>query len=136
MSTTFKLDLNEKEITAALKKAFRSANEKFGEESQREITSPKWDWPGDTHRKNKKIAGKKRDIVDLGQIRDSYDPTYAPNGLEVTHSWKARHSMANHEGAKFKDGRETPAREWTKEPHDNFENNFDAVAKTLLEAVK
>lgn len=125
MSTTFKLDLNEREITDALKKAFRSANEKFGEESQREITSPKWDYPK---------PGS--DIVDLGQLRDSYTTSTTPDGLETSHSWTARHAMANHEGAEYRDGRKRPPRRWTKEPHDNFENNFDAVAKTLLEAVK
>lgn len=134
--TTFKLDLNEKEITNALVEAFGEANDKFEEEAQREITSPKWDWPNETLRKNKEIAGTKRDIVDRGQIRDSYTRSKNRSSTEFTHSWTADHAMANHEGAKFRDGRETPARPWTEKPVEQFEGNFDAIAKVKLERVK
>lgn len=125
MSTTFKLDLNEKEITGVVKRGFALTNEKFGEESQREITSPKWDYPK---------PGS--DIVDLGQLRDSYTTSTTPDGLETSHSWTARHAMANHEGAKYRDGRTRPARRWTEEPVERFDKNFEAITRPLLEAVK
>lgn len=134
--TTFKLDFNEKEITAALVEAFQEANDKFEEQAQQEITSVKWNWPNETLRRNKQMAGTKRDIVDLGQIRDSYTRSKNRDGTEFTHSWTSDHAMANHEGAKFRDGRETPARPWTEEPVKKFEGNFDAIAKVKLERVK
>lgn len=123
--TTFTLDLNDREITAALRDAFQEANEKFSEEAQREITSKKWDWPE---------PGS--DIVDRGQLRDSYAPSSSMDGLEVTHAWTAEHAMANHEGAKYADGHTRPGRPWTKAPITKFERNFDAVAKVKLGRIK
>jgi|SRR5690625_919756 len=120
----FELSLNGDQIEGALKEAFRDANDKFGEEAQREITEPKWDYPQ---------AGS--DIVDTGQLRDSYEHR-RPSDTVNEHSWNARHAMANHEGARYRNGTTRPARPWTKEPAENFEDNFDALARVKLERVK
>lgn len=120
----FRLDLNDKQIEGGMIDAFGSANDLLQAESQQEITDPKWDWPQ---------PGS--DIVDLGQLRDSNEQRVI-SPTEREHSWNARHAMANHEGAKHRNGRTTPARRWTEEPVKNFEKNFEALARLNLEKLK
>lgn len=120
----FELKLNSGEIEGVLKEAFGEANELFGAESQQEITSPKWDWPEHGS-----------DIVDTGQLRDSYEHRRQSDTVSE-HSWNARHAMANHEGAKYRNGSTRPARRWTKEPTENFEDNFEVIARVKLERVR
>lgn len=110
----FALEWNDKLILAALKPAWDRSNEVLGRDFQKEITSNKWNWPrGDSP----------RDIVDTGQLRDSYAPQAGMDGdaLIYDHAWPTEYAMAVHEGAKFKaDNRpDLPARRWTEEPLKN-----------------
>lgn len=105
----FALEWNDKLILAALKPAWDRSNEVLGRDFQKEITSNKWNWPrGDSP----------RDIVDTGQLRDSYAPQAGMDGdaLIYNHAWPTEYAMAVHEGAKFTDGRTMPGRPWTEEP--------------------
>lgn len=122
----FELKFNSGEIEGALKESFGETNELFGAESQQEITEPKWDWP---------VSPSPRDIVLDGQLRDSYEHRRISDTVHE-HAWNARHAMANHEGAKYRNGRTRPARPWTKEPTENFEDNFEAIARVKLERVR
>lgn len=120
----FNLTLNDKQIEGGMIDAFGSANDLLQAEAQQEITSPKWDWPQ---------PGS--DIVDLGQLRDSYEQRVI-SATEREHSWNARHAMANHEGARYRNGSKRPPRRWTEEPVKNFESNFEAIARVNLDKIK
>ena len=121
----FELNFNNEQILGAVVEAFGEAGDKFGEEAQREITSPVWDFPQ---------PGS--DIVDLGNLRDSYTQVARANGTIFEHQWNARHAMANHEGARYRNGSTRPARPWTKEPIENFERNFAAIARVKLDRIR
>jgi hypothetical protein len=44
----------------------------FGETAQEIIETEMWEWPRQTVRQNGTVAGSPRDIVDTGELRDSY----------------------------------------------------------------
>ena len=44
----------------------------FGETAQENINAEAWEWPRETVRQNGMVAGSPRDIVDTGELRDSY----------------------------------------------------------------
>lgn len=64
-----------KDVEAALKRAAGIALQEVVPELDREFTvqiqSVIWGWPKTTIRKNKREAGKVRDIVDLGDLKRS-----------------------------------------------------------------
>lgn len=52
--------------------AFTEMATQFGEKSQEIIETPMWEWPRETVRQNGTVVGSPRDIVDMGELRDSY----------------------------------------------------------------
>jgi hypothetical protein len=52
--------------------AFTEMAEGFGEKAQEIIETQMWEWPRETVRQNGTVAGSPRDIVDTGELRDSY----------------------------------------------------------------
>lgn len=56
----------------SLAKAFERTAEEFGGVCQDAITSRVWQWDGTTVRKSGEIAGSPRNIVDTGELKDSY----------------------------------------------------------------
>lgn len=115
------LTFNDGEILSALEEAFGEANELFGRHATEEITAPKW--PPD-----------QRDIVDSGNLRDSYVPT-AGRG-EYEHAWPVEYAMAQHEGAQLAGGSSIPAKPWTKEPLEQLPEDFDRLAVQKLERIR
>jgi hypothetical protein len=111
------------EILGELQQPFKEANELLGRNAQQQITSNKWAWPA---------APSPRDIVDNGQLRDSYLPVDL--GLEYEHTWNTDYAMAVHEGAVFKDGRSMPARPWMRQAlkEFDFEGTFNTLARRRL----
>lgn len=53
---------------------------------QTAIESPRYGWPGTTQRKSGELAGSLRNIVDLGNFRDSQDVAFI-NPFLVQFSW-------------------------------------------------
>lgn len=121
----FDIKFNTVELVNAAEEAFQSTNEALGVQFTRRITGNIWDWPN---------APSPRDVVDLGQLRDSYK---GPNMLEPTlaeHSWPTEYAMAVHEGARFADGRSMPARPWTTRTIKEWDvgNAYARIARVLL----
>ena len=52
--------------------AFTEMAESFGETAQEIIETQMWEWPRKTVRQNGSVVGSPRDIVDTGELRDSY----------------------------------------------------------------
>lgn len=55
----------------SLEKAFQNTALAYARETQRAISSRAYSWPRETVRKSGEIAGRRRDIVDEGNLRDS-----------------------------------------------------------------
>lgn len=85
----FEVKFNTTELLAGAEAAFKDANMILGREFQKRITSNTWQWPSEP---------SPRDIVDTGQLRDSYTPT-ALSKTEHEHAWNTEYAMAVHEGA-------------------------------------
>lgn len=131
-----KLDLNEKEITAALQDAFVETNEIAGRKMQQKIEDPIWGWDGETLRHRGEAVGSPRNIVDRGELVGSYSPR--PGRNQYGHAWTAPHSMAVHNGAVFSDGSTMPARPFATEGlrDTKFDETFAKIARGKLEQVK
>lgn len=118
----FDLDWKGDTIPDEFDEPFYQANELLGRAFTRQITARTWAWP---------TAPTPRDIVDLGQLRDSYTAEREHDGNDpiVDHAWTAAHSLPVHQGAVFDDGSSMPARPWTKKPLDDgvLENAFETL---------
>lgn len=107
----FSLRLSTREVTKEMEDAFQQTNELLGRQFQKEITSDKWAWP---------TTPSPRDIVDTGQLRDSYEGD--PVGpREYQHTYNTRYALAVHEGAVFRDGHSMPARPWMRQGLKDFD---------------
>lgn len=53
--------------------AFQALNYELGDKFAEMIESPIWEWDRTTRRTSGKIVGSPRDIVDTGNLRDSYN---------------------------------------------------------------
>lgn len=145
MAANFDIKFNTVELVDAAEEAFQSVNEALGVQFTRRITGNIWDWPtpepsgtptGSLPEEPAKNPHEPspRDIVDLGQLRDSYK---GPNMLEPTlaeHSWPTEYAMAVHEGARFADGRSMPARPWTTRTIKEWDvaNAYTRLARVLM----
>lgn len=57
--------------TDSLSRAFEDTAQIYNRENQRAIASRVWSWPNKTRRASGELAGRRRDIVDLGNLLDS-----------------------------------------------------------------
>ena len=110
----YNINLKTEFITRDATKAFveytRVLYNKFGDEFQDE----KWQWPGDTIRKNGKRAGVIRDIVDTGELMNSQQLQYKYGKTTAVFSWTAPHAGFVLSGFITSKGNEYPARNWIK----------------------
>ena len=105
MPDDFEVKFNTVQLVAAAESAWPEANMILGRQFQKRITANQWQWPTDP---------SPRDIVDTGQLRDSYTPT-AISATEHEHAWNTEYAMAVHEGAVFKNRQYVmPARPWVR----------------------
>lgn len=58
------------------KQAFLEMSEGFGENCQSNINDTRWQWPRTTVRKNGAVVDSPRDIVDTGELKNSYQVQY------------------------------------------------------------
>lgn len=84
------------------------------------IESGEYEWPGPTYRANGELVFSPRNIVDLGNLRDSQTLSQKSKS-EWQFSWDPvsedgfHYALINHEGATSRTGGTTwPARPWTK----------------------
>lgn len=105
------------EIINRFAKAYRACEVAYDDGNREVIETPR-DWPsgfGTTYRQNGQIVvGSNRDIVDLGELRDSqsYQRT---DDYKTEYSWSADHALYVHEGYVTSKGNQVPARRWTEE---------------------
>jgi hypothetical protein len=122
-----------KKLNGAIDKAFKATVEAYGDECKAAIESPIWEWDGITHRRNGSIASSPRDIVDLGELRDSQEISF-PDSSTGKVEYTAAHSAAVHEGHVTSNGSIVPGRPWTEEAARNtdFEGIMGEVLKREL----
>lgn len=123
----FDLTFNSAQLLDGAEAAFKDFNQVLGRQFQQRITDNIWPWPTETERENGETASTKRDIVDLGQLRDSYDLDEV-NPATFDHRWPTDYAMAVHEGAARSGGKSTPARPWVRKTLADFDAQ-DAYAK-------
>lgn len=102
----FEVRFNTTQLLAAADAAWVDANAILGREFQKRVTSNMWAWPS---------TPSPRDIVDQGQLRDSYTPQ-AITPVVFEHAWNTEYAMAVHEGAVYKDGEGNAVRGMTARP--------------------
>lgn len=124
----FEVKFNTTMLLAGAESAFGDANMILGRELQKRITDNRWGWPTDP---------SPRDIVDKGQLRDSYTPT-AISKTEHEHAWNTEYAMAVHEGVVFQGGRSMPARPWVRVTLREFDfaDAYGKLAQSELARVK
>lgn len=110
------IKINPTRLNRAIDQAFRETAQAYAEQCQVEIQAPRWDWPGETKRRNGQTAGTQRDIVDEGELLESLQPLEfrEDNGrITAILIWDAPHAAVAYTG--LKDRQEVyPAREWGK----------------------
>lgn len=61
------------------KQAFMAMSEGFGEACQANLEDVRWQWPRTTVRKSGDVVASPRDIVDTGELKNSYEVQYEGN---------------------------------------------------------
>ena len=62
--------------SSSFKEAFMKMSEGFGETCQLNISDTRWQWPRTTVRKSGAVVDSPRDIVDTGELKNSYQVIY------------------------------------------------------------
>lgn len=73
------------------------------------IESPLYPWPGFTQRRSGERVGSPRNIVDLGEFRDSQQYSF-PSPLTILFEWTAEHSVLVFAGFTTRAGNTYPPR--------------------------
>jgi hypothetical protein len=112
---------------AQINQAFEKACRQFGEEHQRAINSKSYSWGRSTKRKNRSIAGSPRDIVDTGELKNSY-VFIRTSSTRFELRWDAKHaSTVFHGKANY------PSRNWHLLAKRNF--SLSAVTQSNLKGI-
>lgn len=100
------------------RKAIKALDEyaaKIGDEFQEQIEATDWVWPNNTRRRNGTRAGKTRDIVDTGELRDSQQgPLIGYSRYSRGFKWTAEHASLVRDGYITSTGRQVRGRDWVK----------------------
>jgi hypothetical protein len=111
----FRRNFEERTIAPALAKTVSELSAIF----RNVIDSAIFFWPNETRRRNQKVVGSPRDIVDTGRFRDSQ----AINKISLKRFeiyWAASYSVLILLGGVSRaDGTETPGRDWISEGIDS-----------------
>lgn len=129
----YRLELNIEEFEGAIVEAFGLANEAAVPQFARAIQSNWYAWPRVTQRR-KGTAGSPRNIVDLGQLLNSYSGAKV-SPSRYSHFWAADYALYVHEGAKLRGGTVLPPRRWTEEAFKrwSFSDAVASFASSILE---
>jgi hypothetical protein len=118
-----------KKLNGAIDKAFKETVEVYGDECKAAIESPTWEWDGITHRRNGEIASSPRDILDLGNLRDSQAVEFTdPSTATVTYD--VDYAAAVHDGHITSNGSIVTGRPWTEEAARN--TDFEGIMAAEL----
>lgn len=101
---------------AAAQKAFENAGRELFGAFQQSFTAKAWDWPGQTQRSGGSIVGSPRNLIDIGNLRQSGSWQFT-GPYSARYTWSAQYATAVHEGYRRSraDGSYStwPARPWT-----------------------
>lgn len=118
-------------LEGAVGRVFKKAMDWAEEDFRREIEEMKWGWPQETKRRNKTTAGLRRDIVDLGGLRDSQKRENVGENVTIF-TWTGgegnSYALEVHDGYTSKGGNRMPARPFT----DNTISRLREVVAGLL----
>lgn len=73
-----------------------------------------WEWPRDTERQNGEVAGRIRNIVDSGDLADSYE-RQREGRRRYIHRWNVPYAPIVYNGATLSNGTVIPGRAWGDE---------------------
>jgi len=106
-----------------IQETFTQIVENFKDDQIKELESEKWEWSRETKRQNHQIVGSPRNIVDLGDLKDSLvvEPISA---TEVIYSYPVEYAMLVHQGATLSTGTELPARPWVDAAVDELKQDL------------
>lgn len=106
------IKINTQKIDKAINTAFDKTTDRLSQALDDAVADEIYSWPRETKRRNGRIAGKTRDIIDTKELLESKQIARSANAAEF--SWNAPYSAAVHEGATTRSGAELPARPWTE----------------------
>jgi hypothetical protein len=122
-------------LQGAFGRVFEQAMDWAEEDFRSEIEAVKWGWPGTTKRANGSEAGTRRDIVDLGGLRDSQKrEDFGQERTVFVWTGKGRdgeesaYALHVHDGYTSKGGQRMPARPFT----DHAISELPSIVETLL----
>lgn len=107
-----KININVQKLNGAINKAFDNTTERMSQAFSDAIADEVWQWPRETRRKNGRVAGRVRDIIDTGELLESKSVARSANAAEF--SWSVDYAAAVHNGATLRSGVDLPARPWTE----------------------
>ncbi len=111
----YTVTLNAKALVQKHQRAFAAANVDLEQAIIGEIASPIWNWPGTTVRQSGEVAGSPRNIIDSGDLLDSYRvEKRGPNAY--SHGFAVPYALAVHNGAVLRNGGVIVARPFTERP--------------------
>ena len=121
--SSVKVQFNVKPFVQKAQRSFAKANDTLEQDIVGSIGSPIWQWPGQTERQSGQVVGSPRDIVDSGDLLDSYRvERRGPN--QTAHVFDVPYALAVHEGAALRNGGIIPARPFTEAPVRDFPRMF------------
>jgi hypothetical protein len=119
-----KIQINDNIVKKRIERAAIDLGFILGIRFTQAITDPVYQWPrGDSP----------RDIVDTGELRNSQrqdPPVFGAKSVTFRYAWTAPHAIAVHNGARFRNGTELPARPWTQRALKGWDTN-DALRRLL-----
>lgn len=139
---------NPERLVQKLEKAFETwARFEVNDYFRDQFLEDKWDYPGETQRKNGELAGTSRNIFDLGELyrsgKDSFDIEKTANAINASWNWDAKNSSGRgyawyvHEGPNLFAGNTNLApRQWTDIFQQRALFEQSAVSKELKSRIR
>lgn len=107
------IKFNLQRINNSIDTAFQSTAEIYAEALQEALSTPSFDWPGETQRQNGQIAGSPRDAVDTRDLIDSQQPVVIEQssaGITASIEYTSDHAAVVYSGKDDQDN--YPGRKW------------------------
>lgn len=121
-------------INRAIARSMDRTIERTSEAMDYAIDADLYDYPRTTQRKSGEIVSSPRNLVDLGDLKDSKVVARSSDGNTAEFSWDVPYSIAVHDGYTTKTGKDVPPRKWTEkgiEEADPITFFSDALAREL-----
>lgn len=129
-----KIKIDTKKLNSAIARSFDKTLDRLSESLDYAIDADLYEYPRTTKRKSGEIVSSPRNLVDLGNLRDSKVIARSSDGNAAEFSWDVPYSLAVHEGYTTKTGKDVPPRRWTEkgiEEADPITFFTDALAREL-----